>query len=190
MLKKELAQLLGVSESIVSRHAKKGMPTDSLARAQRWRKRHLEPGRVKGVRFDPTKEQIAKVQATSTAPAPDLSGLIASLNTALLAGTVAGDAPVLLDVRHALRTKTDWRGAHTVVAAPVRVWVRLLEYAYTGVPNAVRLDQSAFMTLEQFVGETAPPECGADALLIMEVPWDIYAMDGGECLDAFYQVET
>lgn len=51
MQKKELAQLLGISASMVSRLAKRGMPTDTLERAQRWRKRHLEPGMVKGSRM-------------------------------------------------------------------------------------------------------------------------------------------
>lgn len=51
MQQKELAQLLGISPAMVSRLAKRGMPTDNLERAQRWRKRHLEPGRVKGSRF-------------------------------------------------------------------------------------------------------------------------------------------
>ena len=53
MQQKELADLLGVSPAMVSRHAKRGMPTDTLERAQRWRKRHLEPGRVKGNRYTP-----------------------------------------------------------------------------------------------------------------------------------------
>ncbi len=190
MLKKELAQLLGVSESIVSRHAKKGMPTDSLERAQRWRKRHLEPGRVKGVRFDPAKEQAARALSASSAPAVDLSGLIAILNAALLAGPVPCDAPALMDVRHALRTMTGWRESHALVAAPVRVWVRLLAYAYTGATHAGSLDPSACMTLGQFVVETAPPGCCADALSIMEMAWDVYAMDGGERLDALEPAEA
>lgn len=53
MKKTELAPLLGISISMVSRLAKRGMPTDSLERAKRWRRRHLEPSRVKGVKFDP-----------------------------------------------------------------------------------------------------------------------------------------
>ncbi len=56
MLKKELAQALGISGSMVSRLAKRGMPTDSVARAERWRRRHLEPGRVKGQRLDTIKD--------------------------------------------------------------------------------------------------------------------------------------
>jgi hypothetical protein len=52
MLKKDLAQLLGISPAMVTRLSQRGMPTDTLERAQRWRKRHLEPSRVKGNRFD------------------------------------------------------------------------------------------------------------------------------------------
>ncbi len=52
MQQNELAKLLEISPAMVSRLTKRGMPTDTLERAQRWRKRHLEPGRVKGSRFD------------------------------------------------------------------------------------------------------------------------------------------
>ena len=51
MQQKELASLLDISPAMVSRLAKRGMPTDTLERATRWRKRHLEPGRVKGSRM-------------------------------------------------------------------------------------------------------------------------------------------
>ena len=47
MQQKELAILLDISPAMVSRLAKRGMPTDTLERAERWRRRHLEPGRVK-----------------------------------------------------------------------------------------------------------------------------------------------
>jgi phage terminase Nu1 subunit (DNA packaging protein) len=52
MNRKELAVKLGISASMVTRLARRGMPTDSVDRAQRWRKRHLEPGRMKGARVD------------------------------------------------------------------------------------------------------------------------------------------
>jgi hypothetical protein len=65
MQQKELARLLDISPAMVSRLAKKGMPTDDLERAQRWRKRHLEPGRVKGMRADTIKPR----QPTPPAPA-------------------------------------------------------------------------------------------------------------------------
>lgn len=50
MLKKDLADALGISAAMVSKLSKRGMPTDSVERARRWRKRHLEQGRVKGMR--------------------------------------------------------------------------------------------------------------------------------------------
>lgn len=56
MKKAELAQALGISASMVSRLAKRGMPVDCVDRAKRWRNRHIEPGRIKGVRFDPKAE--------------------------------------------------------------------------------------------------------------------------------------
>lgn len=52
MQQKELAALLGVSQSMVSRHIKMGMPADTLERAQKWRRKKLVPGRIKGVRVD------------------------------------------------------------------------------------------------------------------------------------------
>ena len=46
MLKKDLAAALGISASMVSRLAKQGMPTDSVAAAQAWRAAHLDPARM------------------------------------------------------------------------------------------------------------------------------------------------
>ena len=51
MQQKELATLLDISPAMVSRLAKRGMPTDTLERAERWRRRHLAPGRGKGARL-------------------------------------------------------------------------------------------------------------------------------------------
>ena len=47
MLKKDLALALNISPAMVTRLSQRGMPTDTVERAQRWRKRHLEPGRLK-----------------------------------------------------------------------------------------------------------------------------------------------
>lgn len=68
MLKKELAQLLGISPAMVTRLSQRGMPTDTLERAQRWRRRHLEPGRVKGNRFDANYTESRRVPAAVQAP--------------------------------------------------------------------------------------------------------------------------
>ncbi len=63
MLMKELAAALGISAAMVSKLAKRGMPTDSLERAIRWRRRNLEPGRVKGQRAG-TEGGVATVDTT------------------------------------------------------------------------------------------------------------------------------
>jgi len=57
MQQNELASLLDISTAMVSRLVKRGMPTDTLERAERWRKRHLEPGRVKGSRAGTVKKK-------------------------------------------------------------------------------------------------------------------------------------
>ncbi len=83
MQQKELADLLGVSPAMVSRHAKRGMPTDSLERAQRWRKRHLEPGRVKGNRYTPNHDP-APAPAPATDHLPSLPELLPCVLPAVL----------------------------------------------------------------------------------------------------------
>lgn len=62
MKKKDLAQALGISASMVSRLSRRGMPTDCVERAKRWRKRHIEPGRIKGVRFDASAQAQSQAQ--------------------------------------------------------------------------------------------------------------------------------
>ena len=68
----ELAQQLGITPGMVSRLVKKGMPTDSLERAQRWRKRHLEPGRIKGARFVLNAKPAVKPAPAHAPQDPDL----------------------------------------------------------------------------------------------------------------------
>lgn len=50
MLKKDLAEGLGVSAAMVSKLAARGMPTDSLGAARAWRDRNLEQARRKEFR--------------------------------------------------------------------------------------------------------------------------------------------
>ena len=53
MLRKDIAAELGISASMVTRLAKRGMPTSDANSARRWRDRHLDPARVKGLRMQP-----------------------------------------------------------------------------------------------------------------------------------------
>lgn len=76
-MRKDLAQALGISASMVSRLAKQGMPTDSTAGAQRWRDQNLEFARSKGVRLfsEPppaTNPRVAALRALVRASDTDL----------------------------------------------------------------------------------------------------------------------
>lgn len=105
MTKKELAQLLGISGSMVSKLSKIGMPTDTLERAQKWRKRHLEPGRMKGTRFDPDKIRPAVLGPKPSTPQP--AEFVERARAMLNIATVANDAgqsiaPLIPSLRAAL----------------------------------------------------------------------------------------
>ena len=105
MLKKELAEALGISGAMVSKLAKRGMPTDSLERAQRWRRRHLEPGRVKGQRMGTTAPPEATPR-TTTPPAPGSEVTRANHLTEVAAHILDGGgdiAALLPGIRAALR---------------------------------------------------------------------------------------
>lgn len=140
MLRKDLAADLGISGAMVSKLAKRGMPTDSLERAQRWRKRHLEPGRVKGSRFDPNytappaPEPAAPPPAAPTPPsAADVARKLTReaevaakcVGIALRVDGLASIPPLIAELRDGLRELPD--GADP--AMPVRVWVALLDWA-------------------------------------------------------------
>ena len=89
MTKTQLAAALGISGSMVSRLAKRGMPTDTPERAERWRRRHLEPGRVKGVRYErprpPAVDPVAHVVALGLLAEADFPAHEAALRAALRA---------------------------------------------------------------------------------------------------------
>ena len=178
MLKKELARLLGVSESMVSRHAKQGMPIDSLERAQRWRRRHLEPGRIKGQRYDPKVEKPATTKAVEVRC---LGACIGHLNQALQTGPVLHDAPVLANMRMALRHTPNWRGAADSLAMPVRVWVRLIAAVCSAdaVASARAMVQASNVTAAQLAdamhdGDAPPWAAGG----LLEAACDLYELDG------------
>ncbi len=126
----ELAQALGISTGMVSRLVKRGMPTDSVERAQRWRKRHLEPGRVKGSRFDPN------APATVPQNEPKLGGegvtaaRVEAIAVSLLprveqAGEFLERAALLEPLRAVLRALPDC----VEPRMPGVMWAALLEYA-------------------------------------------------------------
>lgn len=90
MNQKELAEALNISPAMVSKLAKRGMPVDSLERAQRWRKRHLEPGRVKA-------SSIGAATAPSIATRPPAHAPLATMQASTLDTTEATPEPTLAE---------------------------------------------------------------------------------------------
>lgn len=166
MTRKELAELLGISGAMVSKLAKRGMPTDSLERAQRWRKRHLEPGRVKGMRLDTRQpDQPAKpspapgARSTISANRPDADPVpvasaatverLARITGAALAGGSDQDqaAGMLAHLREQLRALPD--AARPCM--PLRVWLALVDYALAeDAPMRRSHDVDAILSPEEF----------------------------------------
>jgi hypothetical protein len=169
MQQKELAILLDISPAMVSRLAKKGMPTDDLERAQRWRKRHLEPGRVKGMRAGTVKPQppAPPKPANPPPPPPVLGATVADMEAvgdlidgALNRGNQDAAAFRIMQLRTMFRQSTDAiqeEGTHLTV----RVWVALLDYTLHQAA-AIRHapDMAAYLTAGE-CGERIPPEGGA-----------------------------
>lgn len=135
MQQKELASLLDISPAMVSRLAKRGMPTDTIERAERWRKRHLEPGRVKGSRADTIKPvclepepiKTIKPQAAPQVPplVPDMEALGGLIDDAMDKGNQYGAAVRAFQLRRLMRHITD---NDCPVRLTLRVWVFLLDY--------------------------------------------------------------
>jgi hypothetical protein len=106
----EMAAALGLSPAMVSKLRKRGMPMDTVERAERWRKRHLNHLRSKGVRIDtprPPAMMTVRRQAPAVgrAPTPDALDSFAELRS-LVAGHSPNEAlpaDVVLEVRQVLR---------------------------------------------------------------------------------------
>ncbi|CAN5409450.1 hypothetical protein BH10PSE16_BH10PSE16_41260 [soil metagenome] len=135
-MKKELAELLGVSASMVSRLAKRGMPVDSLERAERWRKRHLEPGRVKGMRYDRDEKTRPPAPARPAVAAKFGAGpgvatleatraVAAAVGLALTEGKDDQAATMLAPLRDLLRTLP----GDALPRMPLCVWLALVEFS-------------------------------------------------------------
>jgi len=91
-----LAELLGISKSICSRHKARGMPTDSVAAAKAWMQSTLDPARRKGIRYDkhyqppstpwPAKaSELMDIAATALKAGKSITALVPTLRVALSA---------------------------------------------------------------------------------------------------------
>lgn len=161
MDQKTLASMLNISPGMVTKLKKRGMPIDSFERAQRWRKRHLEPSRVKGVRFDPNAPEPAPRPAAPPAPLPNLANTARALAKAVDAELQAGDAELidlepLRDCLRAMRTPFP--------AMPIRVWIALVDAALLDQsPVRSHREQGLPVTADEFA-ELVAPGLGGGAL--------------------------
>lgn len=128
MTKTELAGHLGISVSMVSRLAKRGMPTDTVERARRWRKRHLQTIRTKDHRIDWRAESEAtpprppKVMKAPNAAGGHLVLLAPAADAALAEGAAA--VSWLRAVREELRQLP----ADAQPRLSLRLWLALTAY--------------------------------------------------------------
>ena len=188
MQQQELATLLGVSAGMVSRHVKKGMPTDTLERAEKWRRRHLEPGRVKGVRYEP--KLIAK---------PTLLKPVSPARAVL--GVTVADVEVLADLTDAALTRGNQDVAETTVkqlrgllkqipddASPrftLRVWLALVIYLLHEEAEIRHApDLGTLLNPGEFGARVCLLTWPAHVVLFEACDWDDNAINGfPECAD-------
>lgn len=136
MTQKELAQALGITPGMVSRLAKRGMPVDSVERAQRWRKRHLEPSRIKGNRFEPSTGAAPKPQPTTGAPLDTQAHRLQLLSCAMDAA-LAQQPPALVDTEPLRNMLRAWPLSEPVPPMSVRVWLALVAHCIADGPKAL-----------------------------------------------------
>lgn len=164
MTQKELAHALGITPGMLSKLKKRGMPVDSLERAQRWRKRHLEPGRVKGSRFDPN-APVAKTSAAGPATRYATPSASEVKYLELLAraadADLAHEAPELIDLEPLRECLRAWPSSSPVPPMSVRTWIALVDHAMA-LDAAVRhhADQGQRVTPEEFHHLICPGQGG------------------------------
>ena len=208
MNQKELAAALGISGAMVSRLKKQGMPVDTPERAQRWRKRHLEPGRIKGSRFDPNRPKAAPTPtparqparaaqpAQPGRPAAALPGELAAeavasveaaaveLDQALASDDQAWAAAMVPQVRQALRHLTQCTDPDDQATEPrlsLRVWLALCAYALTFDDAATGGNPAALLTTSQFAQHHRPGhtyQLKNHHILEFAADWNDYAANG------------
>lgn len=188
MQQKELANLLGVSPAIVSRHAKRGMPTDTLERAQRWRKRHLEPGRVKGNRFTPDHDPAPEPLPSLPEPLPlpslpevwpgvldfEIEAAGGLVDAALARGNPYGAAIRTWQLRDLMRQDP----GNACPRLSVRVWLALLSFVLRE-DSAIRhaLDLRARLDPGEF-GARVGGHWDADEVMLHACDFDDVAING------------
>lgn len=190
MNRTELARALGVTPGMVTRYAQRGMPVDTLERAQRWRRRHLELGRMKENRFDPIAPVAPPVVLVEPIPTvsngPSLAQTVANFRYSL--ELVALGVAVAIIEQHAtcdahiehlrelLRGLPDGQNPRL----PLCVWVALTEYTLADQsPARYSTDERELLDPDEFserVGTAV--NLGGHQWLEVARDWHGYAVNG------------
>lgn len=116
---------LGISAPMVTKLAKRGMPTDKgVEAAARWRRRHLEPARSKGLRAGTERTAIPIGDVSTLIPAHAITTLLRRVeelsmlaSDALAGGSWQFVAPILRQALQAVPSE-----ARPQVRMPLEVW--------------------------------------------------------------------
>ena len=121
MKQKELAEALGITPGQVSRLVKRGMPTDDVERARRWRRRHLESPRTADERADYRAQRVERTLSEHDMPA-EFARLVMLAESAASAVDAHGMLPPQLEdaLRQELRAVP--LASRADVALPLSVW--------------------------------------------------------------------
>lgn len=140
----ELAPLLGISISMVGRLAKRGMPVDTLEKAERWRKRNLSPARVKGNRYDAHFKTAAAPKPAPVLPVPmEFDALALRADHAVERGDFAS---VERRLRNALREL----GPDATPRMTLRVWIALTSYHMAEDAEVRQIEITSTLTPDEF----------------------------------------
>jgi len=182
MQQKELATLLGVSPAMVSRHVKRGMPTDTLERAEKWRRRHLEPGRVKGVRYEPSRtakptplKPASPARAVPCVTVADVEAMADLTDSALARGNQDAAETRIRQLRGLLRQLPDDASPRQTL----RVWLALVIYLLHEEAEIRHApDAGALLTPGEFGGRVCLHAWPARVVLFEACDWDDNAING------------
>ena len=164
-----LAELLGIAKSAVTAQAARGMPTHDLAAAQEWRRRNIDPARVKGNRLDAhyqPRQPVRPVQPVPqpAPPEPDWFALAAlSLDLAELVLDSGQSIDVLIP---SLRAALHWVPEHERPALPLPLTVInvLVKHVSDALPspdtNPLNDDGTPFYVDDDSMSEADAQEMG------------------------------
>lgn len=199
MTKKELARLLGVSASIVSRHARAGMPTDTLERAPLtragsrclfrhfWARSNASPSTQPPNPAAAASPQKTRAGDSAQPSIESIEALARMANTALTNAPASSAAAIVAELRVALRGLTSF---DVNLHMSMRVWLALVSWwMHPEAEERQTTDLEPVLTPNEFCARVSAPGLGRIGVVWLDVAcdWDGYSITGwpvGRYLDS------